>query len=687
MRMKASQETGLEREVHELHNGLSLGGRQVGGLLFCFIVNGFLSPPISNQLDRKYNMRGGRKWRNTLNPFNNKTIKRTAFMGILASQLMSATAQAEPQIIELDELVVTAGRVGEDPASVSAATTVISRDDIETSQASTVADILRTQAGINVASNGGLGKNTSVFLRGGSSGQTLVLIDGVRVGSVTLGSFDWANLSTADIERIEIVRGAQSSLYGADAMAGVIQIFTRKGKKGIQTQVFAEAGTYGTKSGGVSVQGGTENGVTYALSADTLKTDGFSAAAVGTEADPYERTTLSGRVGFQAGDADIRLSVRNVEGTTDLDGGFPFGDVLNYTQKTKQNVSSVQVVYPFSDTFESTFQVSRSTDDVVGTDPAPFSFNNSDFKTTVDQLTWQNHLDLETASVLFGLDIHKDNGKSTSAGFDETVTQQALFASFSDSYDMLDVNASVRYDKNSVSDNATTYKLGTVFHANDNFSVSANYGTGFKAPSINDLYFPASAFSAGNANLKPETSKGWDVGVNYQVKGDDLSYDVGVVYFNTQYKDLIVWSPDANFFYSPINVGEATTKGTELTASLRHALGFIRANWTTLEATDDTNKLDLARRAKDSGSITLGTDVAGLHAEIQYQVVGKRFSNAANTKTLDAYNKTDLRLSYAINDTWKVKFRSENLQDRVYEEVSGYAVAGRSSYLGVNATF
>ncbi|MDQ7005161.1 MAG: TonB-dependent receptor [Ghiorsea sp.] len=290
--------------------------------------------------------------------------------------------------------------------------------------------------------------------------------------------------------------------------------------------MFAEAGTYGTKSGGVSVQGGTDSGVTYALTADTLKTDGFSAAASGTEADPYDRTTLSGRVGFQAGDADINLSVRNVEGTTDLDGGFPFGDVLDYTQKTKQNVSSVQVVYPFSDIFESTLQISRSTDDVVGKDPAPFSFNNSDFKTTVDQLTLQNHLDLEAVSVLFGLDVHRDNGKSTSAGFDETMTQQALFASFANSYDMLDVNASVRYDKNSVSDNATTYKLGTVFHANDNFSASANYGTGFKAPSINDLYFPASAFSAGNANLKSETSKGWDMGLNYQVEGDDLSYDI-----------------------------------------------------------------------------------------------------------------------------------------------------------------
>ncbi|HIP07234.1 MAG TPA: TonB-dependent receptor [Mariprofundaceae bacterium] len=632
-------------------------------------------------------MRGGRKWRNTLNPFNNKTIKQTALLGILASQMMTSQVQAQDGAQELDALVVTAGRIAENPANVSAATTVISSDDIEASQATTVVDILRTQVGIDVANSGGLGKTTSVFLRGGSSGQTLVLIDGVRVGSATTGSFNWANLSTADIERIEIVRGAQSSLYGADAMAGVIQIFTKTGKKGIQTHVFAEAGTYGTKSGGVSVQGGSDNGVTYALSADTLSTDGFSVAANGTEADAYKRTTLSGRVGFQAGDADIALSVRNVTGTTDLDGGFPFGDVLNFTQETTQTVSSVKVAYTFSDTFESTVQLSRSVDDSVGKDPAPGSFNNSDFKTTSDQLTLQNHWDLDTTSVLFGLDAFTSGGKSDSAGFDKSITQNALFASVNHDFDVASINASVRYDDNSVSDNQTTYKLGAVYQINDQFRATANYGTGFKAPSINDLYFPASAFSAGNANLKAETSKGWDVGVSYQTETDKLKIDIGLTWFSQAYENLIVWAPDANFFYSPSNVGEATTKGTELTLGLRNDFGFLRASWTTLEATDDTNNLVLARRAKSSDSITLGTDVVGIHAEIQQHIVGKRFSDTANNTELDAYSKTDLRLSYVLDDTWKFKFRVENLTDETYEEVSGYAVAGRSTYAGVNATF
>jgi len=616
----------------------------------------------------------------TLNPFNSKSIKKVALFGMLAAQVIPASAIAG----ELSPLVVTAGRVAENPANISSDVSVITRDNIEASQATTVADILRTQAGIDVASSGGLGKQTSVFIRGGNSGHTLVLIDGVRVGAVTTGSFDWANLSTADIERIEIVRGAQSSLYGADAMAGVIQIFTRQGTKGIQSQVFAEAGTYGTKSAGVSVQGGTDMGITYAFSADTLATDGFSVAAVGTEADPYKRTTLSGRIGLQAGDADIAISVRNVEGITSLDGFGPV-DALDYKSATTQNVSSVKVVYPFSDTFESTLQVSRSTDDAVGTDPVVTSRNNSDFKTTIDQVTWQNHLDLSSVSLLVGLDVHKDNGKSSSSKLDETITQQALFSSFAGHFDVIDVNGSVRYDKNSASSDQTTYKLGTVVHPSNEFSLSANYGTGFKAPTINDLYTPGS----GNLNLKPETSKGWDIGMNYRVQTGDLGYHFGVVYFNQQYTDLIAWAPisPGSRTWIPSNINAATTKGTEISAQISYAHGFVRFNWTNLEAIDDTTGLWLARRAQESGNITIGTDLAGLHAEIQQHIVGKRFSDTANKKILDAYQTTDLRLRYAVNDTWSIKFRVENMADTTYEEVSGYAVAGRSTYAGINATF
>ncbi len=623
----------------------------------------------------------------TLNPFNRKTVTQSALIGVLASQLMTSSAFAA----ELTPLVVTAGRIAENPANISSDVTVISRDNIESSQATTVAEILRGQAGLDVSASGGAGKATSVFIRGGNSGHTLVLIDGVRVGSATLGSFNWGNLAAADIERIEIVRGPQSSLYGADAMAGVIQVFTRKGQSGLQTELSAETGSYGTKTYGLSVRGASEAGTSYAFSAENFDTDGFSVAAKGTEADPSKRTTLSAKLGFTSGKMEADFSVRNVDATTSADGydpvTFAFGDLLQYENKHQQNVSSFKLTDHVSQRFDSSVQWSRSTDDLqtsYGVDPANTSYN-TDYKTTIDQLTWQNSYALDRSTILLGYENHKYAGVSKSGGMDKTITQNALFASMAMEAEHSDWNASVRSDNNSASSDETTYKLGMALHPSAHFSLTANYGTGFKAPTINDLYFPNDGFgTSGNPNLKAETSESWDVGMVYQTQAVKLS----AVGFKQIYDNLIVWQCNpVTWACSPVNVARAVTQGSELSAAYTHAWGFINANWTILDATDDKTGNWLARRAQRSGSVTVGTDVGGLHAELQTALVGKRYDDAKNTKVLDAYRKTDLRLSYAFNQDWKLKVRVENLNDAIYEEVAGYGVAGRSTYTGISATF
>jgi len=621
-----------------------------------------------------------------------KHIKNMAWLGLVLSQAAALPTYAAED--GLAPLVVTAGRVSEDPARVSSDTTVISREEIVQSQKTSVADLLRMQTAIDVASTGGPGKATSVFLRGGSSGQTLVLIDGVRVGSATLGSFDWANLSTADIERIEIVRGAQSSLYGADAMSGVIQIFTRKGTKGTQVRVHTELGSYGTSSGSMSVTGKTESDISYALTADGLRTDSVSVAVNGKETDPYRQQTLSGRITLPVGEGELEVIARNVDGQTSLDGfvfdpatfTFNLADILNYTSNTKQTVGSVKLSYPVTDMLETSLQLSRSSDEVIGRDPAG-GFNNSDFKTQIDQLTWQNHMDMDALSLLAGIDMYRNKGYSSSANLDKAITQTAGFASLAWSVDMLGVNASVRYDKNSVSQNKTTYKVGAALHPLAGLKVTANYGTGFKAPSLNDLYFPASAFSSGNANLKPESSKGWDVGLAYQVGDDDLKAGLSATWFEQTYKDLIVWQASPTFFYSPVNIGQARTRGLELSGNIAYGATYMQVNWTYLDAKDLLTGDLLARRAKESGNLALGITWAGLHAEVAESVVGPRFSSAGNAKPMQGYHKTDLRLNYAIDKQWKLTARVDNLENKKYEEVSGYGVLGRAWYAGVSTVF
>jgi len=607
----------------------------------------------------------------------------------LAALWMSPTVQAA-QTIQQDQklpaLFVTADRVANDAAQISADTTVISRKEIERSQKRIVADLLRDKAGIHVASSGGLGKATSVFIRGANSGQTLVLIDGVRVGSATLGSFDWANLSTADVERIEIVRGPQSSLYGADAMGGVIQIFTRKGETGSRVTAHAEAGSYSTASASSTVSGGSDGGAHYAITANTMRTDSVSAAAKGAETDPYRQTTVSGRLTLPVGEGEVELLARNVDGTTSLDGFGP-SDLANFTSNTRQSVMSVRINYPLTDYLESSLQLSRSLDEVIGHDPAG-GFNNSDFRTRINQVTWQNHLDLDALSLLIGLDIHQDKGNSGSAGFARSMIQKAGFASLAWHADWLDLNGSVRYDSNTASNNKTTYKAGLAVHPIEGVKVTANYGTGFKAPSINDLYFPASAFSSGNPNLRPETSRSWDVGLYYQYQGNGNAAAFSAVWFDQRFRDLIVWQgPPPTFFFSPVNIGRAHTRGLELSTHINVGFAYLQGMYTFLNARDSITNALLPRRARDKGSITVGINAAGLNAEVSWLVVGPRFSSTGNRKPMRGYRKTDVRVSYAINKQWKLTTRVDNLNNKTYEEVSGYGVLGRAWYGGASASF
>jgi len=601
----------------------------------------------------------------------------------MTAMLLATSVQASES---LPSVVVTADRISQDPASVSADTTVIDRQQIEQSQATSVADILRTQAGINVASTGGKGKVTSVFLRGGNSGHTLVLIDGVRVGSATVGSFDWGLLSTADIERIEIVRGAQSSLYGADAMGGVIQIFTRQGSDGTQVRSHAETGAYGTSSGSVSITGKTASDVSYALTTDVLRTDGVSAAAKGKEPDSYRQSSLSAHLAMPVGEGSLELIARNVDGKNALDGGFPFGDVLNFTSNTKQAIASVTLNYPINDQLETSLQLSRSTDEVISRDPAG-GFNNSDFTTRVDQLTWQNNIDLDQLSMLFGVDLYHTKGLSQSAKLNKTMQQTAAFGALAWQFNRMNINASMRYDGNSTSANKTTYKAGMVIHPITGLKLSGNYGTGFKAPSLNDLYYPTSAFSGGNATLKPETSTGWDLGMGYEWQQDDWQTALNIVWFDQRYKDLIVWQASPTFFYSPRNIGKARTKGVEFTASIRYAAAYLHGNWTYLSAKDTATGNLLPRRAKEAGNITTGIKLAGLDVALAWQIVGSRFSTTGNAKPMAGYTKGDIRTSYAINPQWKLTARVDNLTNKQYEEVSGYGVLGRAWYAGASASF
>ncbi len=588
----------------------------------------------------------------------------------------------------LKPVVVTASRVAEDAGRVSADVTVIDQNQIEKSQAQSVAELLRHQAGIDVVATGGPGKNTSVFIRGANSGHTLVLIDGVRMGAATTGSFDWSDLSTADIERIEIVRGPQSSLYGADAMGGVIQIFTKKGTGPAKVRVTAEAGSYGTARGSMQVSGANRQGVRYSLTGAGQRTRGVSVAANGTEPDGFRSSTVSGNLSLPLGEGELQLVARNSDGKTGLDGGFPFGDVLNYNSQTKQSLFSGKLTYPVTDLWESSLQLARSGDEVVSRDPA-VGVNNTDITTRMDQLRWQNSVEWQQLSLLAGVDLRYTSGRVVgTTSYDKKISQKAGFASVAWHHALFDANAAVRRDQNSNTSDKTTWRLGLSLLPVKGLKLSGNYGTGFKAPSFNDLYWPG----AGNLNLRPESSRGWDIGLHYQGEVEAWKGGLGATWFQQTFQNLIAWAPLGAIgpfgpAWIPSNVNQAGIKGLELEGELEYGVAYLRANWTWLDARDTLNNTLLQRRARDSGNILIGADVAGLNIEANVKIVGPRFSGAGNTLPMAGYHKLDVRTSYAVNEQWKLTARVENAENRHYEEVSGYGVLGRAWYAGVNGSF
>lgn len=605
-----------------------------------------------------------------------------ALLGLAVTSAAHAT--------EMGEVVVTADRMESSSTETTADVTVITREEIEQSGAVTVADLLRRVAAVDVATSGGPGKATSLFLRGTSPGHTLVLIDGLRVGSATLGQFDWANLSLNGIERIEIVRGPQSSLYGADAIGGVIQIFTRSGSSEPDARVLVEAGDLGASRVSAAVSGGNDRGIRFSLHAEGQRTRGVSAAAAGTEPDGFSATNWGGKLDVPMAHGRIRLFGRSSDGSTGLDGfdpkTFKFGDVLNFKQRLRQQQWGMEGEYPIGDAWTTLLRVGRSQDVYSTTDPVT-ALNNSYIRTRIDQLSWENRFHFERVDALLGLEQHRDLGQNLSLGINRRMDQTAGFASLSWHTDMFDVSAAARQDRNNMVADKMTYRLGLGLHPFAGIKLFANYGTGFKAPSINDLYWPATTFAAGNPNLRPESSKGGDVGLSWSEKGEWGNMSASATWFTQDIRDLISWEQVKPFFWQPTNIGRAKIHGWEFSLDYHFGPGYVRGNWTVQRAHNALDGSRLPRRAREKGGIGVGMDGGNWGLDAWWAIVGPRFSSPGNVGAMQGYDKLDVRAWMEIIEHVRLIGRVENATNQTYEEVSGYGVMPRVWYLGLEGRY
>lgn len=596
----------------------------------------------------------------------------------------------EPNPPLSEEVVVSANLTATESDKVGTSVTVVGRDEIEARHASSVIELLRGLPGVAAVQNGGPGRAASAFLRGANSSHTLVLVDGTRVNSLTSGAYDFADLVPEQVERIEIVRGPQSSLYGSEAIGGVINVVTRRGAAGAPATLSAEVGPYASHR----LQGsaaGANDAFDWRVSAANERLPGWSLAArrAGDEAAfPYRNTTAAGLVGAALpGGGRAELSLRWADATVHPDGfgedpeSGAFGPVAapRFTQRRKEAIGSGKVQWAIGDVWRPSVRIGVNREDLAGSDPDDV-YNNFHIGTLATNVTAQVDVRLPHADTLTA-GVSYERRKGDEAGsYDETVTVRSVFAQNQWSIaDRLYLTAAVRHDRHSVFGGRATYRATAAWLLPSVAGrVHASYGTGFKAPTFVDLYYPY----YGNPALRPETSTGYDIGLEKHFANRRVTADVTV--FHNTFRDLINF--DLNTFLAA-NIDRARARGVESSVSITLSKSVqLGASYTWTDSENAATGKPLPRRPVHQGSLSArwqASQRVGLG--LGWFVARGRIE--ADGATLDDVARLDASVDVAVAHAAKLFVRAQNLTGATYEEVRGYRSPGRFATLGMAVSF
>lgn len=611
---------------------------------------------------------------------HSRTFSSPSLLALAVAMALPFAVQAQ-QATDLDEVVVSGTRTEVAVEDSLVPAQVIGRDAIQRSQARSLGELLQGRAGISIANQGGAGKITTLNLRGAESDHVLVLVDGVRMGSATAGLPALQDLPIDQIDRVEIVRGPRSSLWGSEAIGGVIQVFTRRNTGKVRPNFRVGVGSDSTREASAGIGGGIGRGWFGADVAYT-RTDGFNACR-GRGPDP------SIPFDFGAGcftDEPDRDGYRNT--SANLRGGYAFTDTLtleanalradgksefdgSYTNRseTVQQVLGTKLRYAPSDKVNLLLSLGRNDDK---SDDFHDHVQSGYFQTRRYVASAQGDFTVAANQLLTaGIDWQDDRVESDTL-FDVTQRDNlAGFVEYQGRFGAHQLQASVRNDDNEQFGNHTTGSLGYGFGFGNGLKLTASVATGFKAPSFNDLYYPF----FGNPGLKPEESESVNLGIaQYR---DDWNWTFNV--YQNKVDQLI--SYDAAIFL-PNNIDEARIRGAEFTVDFTLA-GFDIA--TQLSHTDPRNRSAginhdnlLARRPRNTARIDVDRAFGDFRTGVTFNAAGERYDNLANTDRLGGYSTLDLRLEYAIAPAWTLQAKVGNVFDRDYETVAWYNQSGRT---------
>lgn len=577
---------------------------------------------------------------------------------IIAAALAIASSPAWPQDGEATEtIVVTATRTEIPLANAIVPVEVITRDDIDLSLASDLAELLRFEAGIDIGRNGGPGQATSVFLRGTESNHTLVLIDGVRMNPGTIGGAAIQNIAPEMIERVEIVKGARSSLFGTDAIGGVINVITRRSDPAYG-EVRLGGGSFDTQSANIALGGSGDRG-DFGITANYNETAGFPPTTASDIDRGYDNATVNLHGGLNVGASYIGLSHWSTTGTTEYLDFFQ----APLDQAFENRSTALELRSRFSAALTSRLLVGHMTDDITQNQSDDFVESS---RTSVDwQLSYASAAHIVTGGVYY---VDEDaSSLSFGSGFAENTKSSAFFLQDQWTHQRHQAFVAVRYTDHEAFGGETTWNAEYAFSLHEDWTLQAGLGRAFRAPDATDRF----GFG-GNPDLLPEVAREMQVGLRYRPGG---RHTVSLEFYRNDIDDLIEFDLDT---FTLRNIARAEIRGAELTWDFRGDGYSIRTSVVRQSARNPVDNVRLLRRAEESATISATRDVGRHRVGLSLLASGDREDFGG--VDLPGYALVNLTGQIAISDNLRLNARIENLFDRDYQTAAGFRMQGLSAF-------
>jgi vitamin B12 transporter len=602
---------------------------------------------------------------------------------------LSTISLADSGHYQLQDQLITASRTAQTVEQSLAAVTVFDRAQIEQSQASSVPELLQKVPGVSLTNNGGPGKSTSVFIRGSNANHILVLIDGIKVGSVTSGSAAFQDLPIELIERIEVVRGPRSSLYGSEAIGGVIQIFTRRGQgQGAKPFFSAGVGSHNSYNGSAGISGGNGAGW-YSLGVSSNDTDGINvkardASGYEPDRDGYRNLSASLRGGYRfASGLELDANLLQAKSHNDYDsvnrrGTAGFGAHSDGLSK----VAGLRARFAPLEPWQVSLQAGRSEDKSDAFTDGQFS---SRFDSRRDSLSWQNELSLgEGHALVLGLDHQRDQVSGSTAYAEDSRDNMGHFVQYLGNAGRHDWQLALRRDDDQQFGRQHTGSLAYGFAWSEALRSTLSYGTAFKAPTFNQLYFPG----FGNPDLQAETSKSLELGLNGRHAWGHWALNA----YRSQIDNLIS-TVRVNGQSQAQGVDTARIRGVELVLGSALLGWDWQANYSLMSTENRSKRLapdgqpfygrELNRRPGQMLNLDIDRRFADLSLGASLHVQESTYDDLANQVELDGFVTLDLRAEYRLSPQWRLQGRVSNLLDAQYQTADGFNQMGRALQLSL----